>query len=307
MNKNEYIAQLSYVSIKSRKMLPEQSGIYYVVDEEFIIWYVGKAKNLRNRWRGNSHHRIFQLQRQRKKQFLIYYELVDESLLDLIEKQRIGEYSPQLNGTIVKNKIFRPTETLLRETLTVIAPYSFLIGIEDPRQEDQKFVEACLSTGEEWRVKKSVISLQVIHIGINFKWFPSSDIKIIIRFLKSIFKHRHNFSNNWINQGNKKIENDGGLFFNRRLLVNGVAIEIHRIDSEVVEQIKEYKLVKLAGVDIRCLDEISIDLLKSYCSMSRASIFISSSENQYNYQLVFKQAIKRLNAYSKDIVQIQKC
>ena len=69
MSADEHILQLPHISLKSRTLLPEESGIYYVVDETSIIWYIGKAKNLRTRWTGDSHHRLDQLQKQRKKQF----------------------------------------------------------------------------------------------------------------------------------------------------------------------------------------------------------------------------------------------
>lgn len=104
MNLDEHILQLPQISIKNRELLPDKSGIYYVLDEKFIVWYVGQAKNLRNRWAGDSHHRLYQLQKQRKKQFTIYYELVAESQLNAIERQRIEQYNPQLNGTKVKVK-----------------------------------------------------------------------------------------------------------------------------------------------------------------------------------------------------------
>ncbi|MEJ1933562.1 hypothetical protein WDZ92_25455, partial [Nostoc sp. NIES-2111] len=87
MNADEYILKLPSIAINNRENLPEKSGIYYVVDEKSVIWYIGQAKNLRTRWVGDSHHRIYQLQKQRKKQFTIYYELVNESMLNAIEKQ----------------------------------------------------------------------------------------------------------------------------------------------------------------------------------------------------------------------------
>ncbi|OUL26557.1 hypothetical protein BV378_12850 [Nostoc sp. RF31YmG] len=102
MHADEYILQLLYISLKSREQLPEESGIYYVIDEKFIIWYIGQAKNLRTCWTGKSHHRLYQLSKQRNKQFTIYYELVAESLLDAMEQQRIEQYNPQLNRTKVK-------------------------------------------------------------------------------------------------------------------------------------------------------------------------------------------------------------
>ena len=129
MNAENYILQLSHLGLNSRELLPENSGIYYVLDENCIIWYIGQAKNLRNRWTGKTHHRFYQLQKERKKLFTIYYELVAESQLNALGRQRIEQYNPQLNGTKVKNKKLHPTETLLRETLVSIAPYSFILGV----------------------------------------------------------------------------------------------------------------------------------------------------------------------------------
>jgi excinuclease UvrABC nuclease subunit len=41
MSADEHILQLPHISLKSRTLLPEESGIYYVVDEKSIIWYIG--------------------------------------------------------------------------------------------------------------------------------------------------------------------------------------------------------------------------------------------------------------------------
>ncbi|MBW4599242.1 MAG: hypothetical protein KME29_06415 [Calothrix sp. FI2-JRJ7] len=126
--------------------------------------YVGKAKNLCVRWKGKRHHRFYQLQKQKKKLFNIYYELVPESKLDTIEQKRIEQYNPLLNRTQVKAKKLHPTETLLRETLHTIAPYCFVLGVEPPRKLDSKFIEDSISWGDNWRVQKTVLSLNVIHI-----------------------------------------------------------------------------------------------------------------------------------------------
>ena len=59
---NSEILNLSKVSLETKELLPEYSGIYYVVDENNLVWYIGKAKNIRKRWKGKAHHRIYQLQ-----------------------------------------------------------------------------------------------------------------------------------------------------------------------------------------------------------------------------------------------------
>jgi len=222
MNADEYILQLCHLGLNSRELLPEVSGIYYVLDEKFIIWYIGKAKNLRSRWAGQTHHRFYQLQKERKRQFTIYYELVAQSQLDTVERQRIEQYNPQLNGTKVKNKKLRPTETLLRETLISIAPYSFVLGVESPRKEDFKFIEDCVSWRDEWRVQTAILPLKVIHICINLselgEAIKDKDWRLMCRFLKNVFRNRSNYSDNWACKGKISYEYSG-MFFLRRLLV----------------------------------------------------------------------------------------
>ena len=50
-------SELSWVPINERDELPEQSGIYFVLDNLDTIHYIGMSVNLRNRWYSNRHHR----------------------------------------------------------------------------------------------------------------------------------------------------------------------------------------------------------------------------------------------------------
>lgn len=93
---------LPQVPLQGKELLPEYSVIYYVLDETNTIWYIGKAKNIRKRWQGKSHHRIYQLEAQRKKHFTIYYDQISEAQLDSVEKERIEKYHPHLNDSPVK-------------------------------------------------------------------------------------------------------------------------------------------------------------------------------------------------------------
>ena len=258
MNADEYSLQLCHIALKSRELLPEQSGIYYVLDEKSIIWYIGQAKNLRIRWAGESHHRLYQLQKQRKKQLTIYYELVAKSQLDAIERQRIEQYNPQLNGSKVSKKKLRPTETLLREMLIILAPYSFVLGVEYPRKEDLKLIEDSIYWQDEWRVQKAVLSLNVIHVCINLselgEAIKDKDWLSMCRFLRKVFRKRSNYSDNWACKGKISYEYSG-MFFLRRLLVNGFAIEVYVTNQEAVELIKGYELTQLAGVKIRSISD----------------------------------------------------
>ncbi|MEH2154195.1 GIY-YIG nuclease family protein [Nostoc sp.] len=305
MNANDFILQLPNISIKNRELLPENSGIYYVLDEQFIVWYVGQAKNLRSRWAGDSHHRLYQLQKQRKKQFFIYYELVAESYLNAMERQRIEEYNPQLNGTKIRTKKLHPTETLLRETLTILAPYSFVLGVEPPRKQDPKLVNDSIHWRDDWRVQKAVLPLNVIHVCINLKELEdfAKDWRDVNRFLKQVFKQRTNYSDNWACKGQRKDEKYG-LFFLRRLLVNGFAIEIYRAAKEALEHIQDYELTQLAGVDMRVVNEDSLVALKNKCLLSVNGIYMSSEKQYHAYEQNRQKAIERLSPYKKDLIKL---
>ncbi|MTJ53323.1 excinuclease ABC subunit C [Anabaena sp. UHCC 0253] len=307
MNKDEFISKLPNLPLKSREQLPEKSGIYYVIDDQSIIWYIGLAKNLRSRWAGKSHHRIYQLEKQRKKVFTIYYEFVHETQLDVIEQQRIEQYNPQLNGTIVKTKKLRPTETLLRETLVVIAPYSFILGVEPPRKDDLNFMAKCQSFSSDRRIQKSVLPLSVIHICINLEEVKIDKLKVLFTFLRNVFKKRINYTSNWIlNPANKQYEKYG-TFLTRRLLVNGFAIEVSMIHREVLKKIQSYDcydLMQIAGIDIRVMNENTLNILKDTCKLNDAGICLYSDRDNSEYEIVCNQALKRLNPYKIDLVKL---
>ncbi|MFQ4139038.1 GIY-YIG nuclease family protein [Nodosilinea sp. PGN35] len=91
------------VTFSERNLLPTTSGIYVVVDSENFVWYVGKAKNLKNRWLGRAHHRYPQLIRSSKKlQHRICWKIVPITELDKQEQLYIDKFKPELNGLRVK-------------------------------------------------------------------------------------------------------------------------------------------------------------------------------------------------------------
>lgn len=306
MNADEHILQLPSVVLKSRQLLPQKSAVYYVIDEKFIVWYVGKAKNLCERWAGKSHHRLHQLQNQKKKLFTIYYELVAESQLDTLEQQRIEQYSPLLNKTKVKAKKIRPTETLLRETLHTIAPYCFILGVEPPRNLDPKFIKDSQNWGDDWRVEKTVISISIIHICINLQELNTifNDSMHSLRFTRNIFKKRINFSDNWTCKGDKGYEISTCIFLLKRLLVNGFAIEIYQAHSEVLEYIKDYNNVKLAGVEIRAVDETSLNNIINKCFVRIFGLYKYDDSKDSPYYKFCNTVLERLSPYKQDLIKV---
>ncbi|TAF03131.1 MAG: hypothetical protein EAZ77_17800 [Nostocales cyanobacterium] len=308
MNIDNFISQLPYLPLKNRDNLPEKSGIYYIIDDQSIIWYIGKSQNLRSRWAGKSHHRIYQLEKQRKRVFTVYYEFVDETQLDIVEIKRIEYYNPLLNGTIVKAKKLRPTETLLRETLAAIAPYSFILGVEPPRKDDPNFVAKCQSYSSDRRTQKSVLPLSVIHICINLEEFKIEKQKTVFTFLRNVFKKRFNYSTNWSLHPDTKRYERYGTFLTRRLLVNGFAIEVSMVHKEVLEKIQGYEFTQIAGIDVKVVNENTLNILKDTCKINELGISVYSPNKNSpaadHFDKFDNQALKRLTIYKEDVIKL---
>ena len=225
------ILTLSQVVLQARQMLPEYSAIYYVLDETNNVWYIGKAKNIRKRWQGKAHHRIYQLEVQRKQHFTIYYEQVSESQLDSIEKQRIKKYHPHLNASPVKPKKVRPTETLLRKTVVAIADFAFILGVEPPRKE----IKDKISLNAYKLGQKKVLDSTVIHVCINRDIFDNiyqpESIEESTAIRNRAFMSRKKYANKW--HSCRMLRSRGlspycsnNYFAVSRLFVNGYVIEI---------------------------------------------------------------------------------
>jgi predicted GIY-YIG superfamily endonuclease len=125
---------LSHITYKNKVAFPGSPGIYYVLNlTKNEIIYIGQSKNIRARW--NGHHRdwdigMFQAIYETSR-IVIAWELCDRNQLNDLEKRRIKELNPILNG-----KNFDDTESSLfgKENLyDTPAYYRYLIN--DPGQE----------------------------------------------------------------------------------------------------------------------------------------------------------------------------
>jgi hypothetical protein len=78
------------------KELPQEAGVYYIT-AIWVVLYVGKAKNLRNRWKA-AHHRYQQFK-------LLYpfgrlhYKVLTINQIHSYEKAEIIRFRPAWNGT----------------------------------------------------------------------------------------------------------------------------------------------------------------------------------------------------------------
>lgn len=94
---------LPSVPLESRRDLPTDPCIYFAIDGQGLVQYVGKAKNLRNRWGGHHHYNDFT----RMSNVRIAYIAVDVDLLSAVERSFIEWIAPPLNGRkrcLVKKK-----------------------------------------------------------------------------------------------------------------------------------------------------------------------------------------------------------
>ena len=127
---------LPCVEFVNRAHLPVTSGIYFAIDYNDKIWYIGKAQNLRTRWCG--HHRDDQLQKINKKNKLKlawYTCLSDAKTLARLENYFIDRYHPVLNQTKIQAKKITPAEIELRKTLVKMGKYVVIFGYEEHSKE----------------------------------------------------------------------------------------------------------------------------------------------------------------------------
>ena len=277
------ILNLSKVSLETKELLPEYSGIYYVIDENNTVQYIGKAKNIRKRWLGKSHHRIYHLERQKQKYFGIYYEQVNLTELDKREKKQIKKYTPHLNNSPVKNKKVRSTETLLRETIATISDLAFILGIEPPRREVKEQISL------EWLIQDNILDLPVIHICLDNNLFKNKlNITSVNQYedlRKQPFKTRKVYASKW--QGFPKTSS-----FLFRLSVNGYVIEVSFfsfwIGNENINKPLEYHQSTIAGESIKVLHLESLNEIKTYSIDNKNRIF----------------HLQRLNPYASDLIPL---
>lgn len=297
MNADTYILQLPYVLLQSKELLPEDSGIYYVIDENELIWYIGKAKNIKTRWSGKTHHRIIQLGSQKRKVFHIYFEIIPPAQLTQVEKARIEEYKPQLNGSKVKTKTIRPAETLLRETLNALSEYIIIIGIEPPRKDDPVYIEKCNKFRNSWRILKKILPLPIIHLCIDKSniYKNTEDSRAAELAIKKSFSSRKAYINKWEFR-------KSGERTSKRLLVNGYAVEVYDISKEAITLITGYEFTTLAGVPVRVINSESLQAIKQYCGQSTYSIFNLNDDSEVSQ--FHNHPLKRLLSYQQDPIKI---
>lgn len=256
MNADESILNLEKVDLKNKHFLPEYSGIYYVLDENNIVWYIGKAKNLKKRWNGKAHHRLYQLSSQNKKKFYIYYKKLSEINLYEEEKKLIAQYRPHLNSSPVKKKRVLPAENLLRETILKLPDFLVVLGIEPPRDINKNAIIT------DWLSKKKLAGLQIIHLVLDCEKlyeFVEQDTETYIGILRYAFDTRKAYSNLWEAPHKLYVIRYGVV--PTRLLVNGYVIEVSFLDK-ASHLLTKTSVGTLANEQIRIIEADILDTIK---------------------------------------------
>lgn len=123
-----FTENLPFVEFSELSKLPTCAGIYFVLDSNFIIHYIGKSENIQKRWK--NHHRKCQIEDIHLKYpvriFWLVWNLDD---LDTAEKYFINLYKPVLNNSKVELPKIIPSEIILKKLLRKIANKTFAIGI----------------------------------------------------------------------------------------------------------------------------------------------------------------------------------
>jgi predicted GIY-YIG superfamily endonuclease len=125
------LSQLPSLPLTQSNQLPQHSAIYFAINAEFQVLYIGKALNLQARWKG--HHRLDQLMRIHKKSPVRLAWLdcrVILTQLEAMENHYISIYNPLLNRTQVPAKKITPSEVSLQVTLEKISKYVIIFGIK---------------------------------------------------------------------------------------------------------------------------------------------------------------------------------
>ncbi len=128
------LSSLPSVSLLNKDILPHCSAIYFLLDSENRVLYIGQATNLCARWK--AHHRFEQLKKINRKSNIRIAWLVlnnNKELLDQTERYFIELYQPLLNKTPVPAKKIIPAEIALQKTLIRLSKLNVVIlGIASP-------------------------------------------------------------------------------------------------------------------------------------------------------------------------------
>ena len=140
------VHSLPSVALESRSELPNKSAIYFAIDSQNNIQYIGRSVNLKQRWYG--HHRLSQFDTIGN--IRIAYLFMDEDLLESVEVALIEWFKPLLNNSITGNS---SSNTL--DTTTIRIRVTAKKHLDQLAKRDRRSILDTLDLLLEKAVKKS--------------------------------------------------------------------------------------------------------------------------------------------------------
>lgn len=239
--------QLPSVPLAQRNHLPTCSAIYFAIDANNRVLYVGKAKNLATRWQ--NHHRLHKLKEiDQQSPVRLAWQAWNEADLSAAEKSFILHLHPLLNNTEVEAPAIIPSEIALRQFLKTFSRRLIIFGMK-PKTADQLLSvhlkydwTDCSARGTAAKIKAYIQQHRGQNTSLKFKWHRYSNFDL---FAGEVFRpgsraHRtracehRSFNNHW------------------ECACNGVAMHITPVDSYPAYK-QQTQVVKLAGVNVRAL------------------------------------------------------
>lgn len=98
------IQSLPSLFVLKRDELPEVSSVYFVVNQDNDVEYIGRTKNLRKRWK--AHHLLNLLGKDNSLR-IAWLKVDNQSLLSEIEKTLIKRFNPNFNRVVKEVKEVR--------------------------------------------------------------------------------------------------------------------------------------------------------------------------------------------------------
>ncbi|MBW4469261.1 MAG: hypothetical protein KME45_03255 [Stenomitos rutilans HA7619-LM2] len=147
---------LPSLPLEQRSQLPTTPCIYFAIDAQGVVQYIGKAKNARQRWIGSSHHCYKNLLTMGGVR-LAHLVVDDAIFLSEIESALIAWFNPVLNRTVTSARPKRVGAVKIRRFTDYDIP-NLEIQIKKARLDSPKSVtelaaEAGMSVANWYRIE----------------------------------------------------------------------------------------------------------------------------------------------------------
>jgi hypothetical protein len=130
MKLEQDLFSLPSVSLPEADQLPDCAGIYFAMDSNRQILYIGQARDIAKRWR-TKHHRKPELEKHHQNYPVHLAWLAwNQEDLNSAERYFINRYKPLFNGTPVPESEVFKSEILFKQLLEEIRSLVVVYGVE---------------------------------------------------------------------------------------------------------------------------------------------------------------------------------